>query len=271
MFILVLILLGLAFGSFVNALVWRIYKQSKQKKQSNKYSITKGRSMCVHCGHVLSAKDLIPIFSWLSLKGRCRYCSKPISIQYPLVELTTTVLFVVLYLFWPVQLVGLDIAIFVLWLALAVGFMALIVYDIRWMLLPNRIVYGLYIISFMILAINFIKYPSLNTLSNVVLSIAIAGGLFYILFQVSSGRWIGGGDVKLGFALGAVLGRPDLAMLTLFVASSLGCLYVLPATLLKKVDKKSRIPFGPFLIIATIISFLFGPQIIDWYLNLALL
>src|SRR5690606_15326595 len=101
MVIIVLALLGLIFGSFVNALVYRLHEQSAQgKKQRTKgkvknkqLSISKGRSICVHCKHELAWYDLIPVLSWLLLRGKCRYCHKPISRQYPVVELVTAAIF----------------------------------------------------------------------------------------------------------------------------------------------------------------------------------
>src|SRR5690606_6942893 len=101
MIIAVLALLGLCLGSFVNALVFRVHAQSKLKSGSKKkigkrdvdLSVSRGRSVCIHCGHELAAKDLIPLLSWLLLRGKCRYCHRPISWQYPLVELTASLLF----------------------------------------------------------------------------------------------------------------------------------------------------------------------------------
>src|SRR5690606_19434383 len=106
--ILALALLGVCFGSFVNAAVWRI------KKKKNLWS---DRSQCVHCHHKLAAHDLIPIFSWLSLKGKCRYCKKPISKQYPFVEVGVMLFFIGSYLFWPYVLVdATSWLLFALWL-----------------------------------------------------------------------------------------------------------------------------------------------------------
>src|SRR5690606_2157613 len=103
MIIIFLAILGLCVGSFVNALVWRLRMQesSGKKKSDRKMSISRGRSMCPHCRHELSAVDLVPVFSWLFLGGKCRYCRKPISKQYPLVELVTSILFIASYVFWP--------------------------------------------------------------------------------------------------------------------------------------------------------------------------
>ncbi len=106
--ILILGFLGLCFGSFVNAAVWRI---------KNKRDMVKDRSECVHCHHKLSGLDLVPVVSWLSLKGQCRYCKKPID-DSPLVELGVAAYFVASYIFWPYGLSnGLEIAQFVFWLA----------------------------------------------------------------------------------------------------------------------------------------------------------
>lgn len=269
MIIAVLVVVGLCFGSFVNALVWRLHEQSGKKsggKDRQRLSITKGRSMCPRCQHELAAKDLLPIISWLSLKGRCRYCGKPISAQYPLVEFLTAVLFVALYIWWPVPFTAAQTVIFVLWLALATGFMALIVYDLRWMLLPDRIVYPLTALAALIavIAAATAANPAVAAL-NTILAVAVGGGVFYLLFQVSKGKWIGGGDVKLGWMLGLVAATPARSALLIFVAAFLGSLASVPLLLTRRMKRTSVIPFGPFLIVAAIIVQLFGHAILQWY------
>ncbi|MEX2014368.1 MAG: prepilin peptidase, partial [Candidatus Saccharimonadales bacterium] len=104
MTLVALVLFGLSLGSFINALVWRLWQQENKKqktKNDRRYSILKGRSICPHCKHILQAKDLIPVLSWVLLRGKCRYCNKPISAQYPLVEAGTAALFILSYVFWP--------------------------------------------------------------------------------------------------------------------------------------------------------------------------
>jgi len=267
--IVFLVLLGLCFGSFVNALVWRIHVQSKggKSKKNAEYSISKGRSMCVHCKHVLAAKDLIPIFSWIYLRGKCCYCGKQISWQYPMVEAVTALLFVISYLFWPYEIAGIGVVSFAAWLMILVGLVALLIYDIKWMLLPNRIIFFLYWLAGVYVVARVVESSSLSSVSDYAMGVVIGGGIFYLLFQISSGRWIGGGDVKLGFLLGALVGSGYFALLLLFIASVLGSLYSLPLLAAKKANKSSRIPFGPFLIISAIVVVLFGNSLTDMYVD----
>lgn len=268
--ILALILLGLCFGSFVNAFVWRLHELEVKRKLTNKQrkelSVTRGRSMCVHCRHELAWYDLLPVVSWLSLKGRCRYCHKPISWQYPLVEVLTAASFVVSYLAWPYGFGLLGLILFTLWLVFLICFVALAVYDIRWMLLPNRIVYPL--IGLAVLQV-FIRVALtgevVGVISGALLGFVAIGGFFYMLFQVSDGKWIGGGDVKLAFVIGPLVGSGALSLMVIFIASMLGTLVSLPFMASKSLKASSRIPFGPFLILATIIVYLYGERILSWY------
>lgn len=269
-----LTLLGLCLGSFVNALVWRIHQQAlpsskrTQKVSLKDLSISKGRSVCTHCGHTLQARDLLPVLSWVSLRGKCRYCKGPISWQYPAVELATAGLFIFSYLAWPQELKGLEIASFGLWLVCLTGLVALLVYDIRWMLLPNRIIFPLYAVAAVFVLVNVGIAQSAQPLLGAIGGIAVGGGIFYLLFQVSQGNWIGGGDVKLGFLIGAFLLSPLEAAVMLFIASLLGTLMTVPLLASKKLNRKSRIPFGPFLIIGGIITMLYGVDLLNWYTSL---
>lgn len=270
MIIIPLIVLGLCFGSFVNALVWRIHKQAtlSKKTKTAKYSVLNGRSMCVNCGHRLQWYDLLPLVSWLSLGGRCRYCKKPISWQYPIVETVTAALFVFSYIYWPFSTSGEWLVLFGLWLTLLTGFVALAVYDLRWMILPDRIVFPLQAIAGMyVLTLFVLNSGDWVIITGAILGVLCSAGVFYVLFQVSKGKWIGGGDVKLAVALGLVLGGAAEALLMLFVASVLGTLIGLPLLIKGKAKANSKLPFGPFLLLATIITVLFGATILDWYKN----
>lgn len=279
MIVLILVILGLCAGSFVNALVWRLHEQERltdhkkaNKKLLQRLSISRGRSMCPHCHHELAGKDLVPLFSWVVLKGKCRYCHKSISAQYPLVELACAGLFVASYVGWPAAIEGEQVTLFTIWLVLLTGLLALLVYDLRWLLLPNRIMYPLGGIA-LIYAFSGVLAADRphHALLNVFFAVAIGGGIFYLLFQVSQGKWIGGGDVKLGWLLGLLVGSPAKAFLLLFLASFLGSLVSLPLLATGRLKRTSTIPFGPFLITAAIITVLFGTTILNWYRDSILL
>jgi len=256
MIVLILFVFGLIFGSFVNAYVWRF------KKRKNWVS---ERSICPNCKHVLHAKDLVPVLSWLSLRGKCRYCKKPISAQYPAVELLTALLFALSYAFWPYPLTLLGWLAFISWLGCLVVFMALLVYDLKWKLLPNKMVLPLTILASILVTLLAILNSSWLGLFWSVVSGLVFFVIFWVLFQFSDGRWIGGGDVKMSYALGLIAGSIINVFLLIFLASVIGTFLVLPLLVSKKLNARSKIPFGPLLIIATIIVFLFGSQMIDWY------
>lgn len=252
---------GLCLGSFINALVWRMHERKDW---------IKGRSQCTHCGHELSAKDLVPVFSWLYLRGKCRYCKKPISVQYPLVELTAGLVFALSYLLWPLPLDNGQLILLGTWLVCSVGLLALLIYDLRWMLLPDKILLPaavaaaagrlVYIIGF--------EPDKLHASYYWLLSLGIAAGIFWILYQVSD-RLIGGGDIKLGLVTGTLLADPSLSFLMIFLASVIGTVVMMPALIKGNKNMTSKLPFGPFLIIATAIILFVGADLINWYSKLA--
>lgn len=264
--VVILAVLGLCFGSFVNALVWRLHQKQKtdNKKQKAELSIINGRSMCPHCHHTLAWYDLLPVASWLSLKGRCRYCHKPIGWQYPIVEIMTALTFIISYLYWPYGFDSAGITLLVFWLAILVGFMALTVYDLRWFMLPDKIVFPITGLGVLAIVIYVIIEGSPGYLIDPLVGGLSLFGLFYAIFHASKGAWIGGGDVKLAFLLGLLAGGFLESMLLLFVASIIGTAVSLPFLVIKKLKAKSQIPFGPLLIMATFIVYLFGVSLLDW-------
>jgi len=268
----VLVVIGLAFGSFVNALVWRLHEQagSARSNKNTELSILRGRSLCPSCKHRLAVLDLVPVLSWLGLRGRCRYCKKLISTQYPCVELLTAILFVVSYIFWPYDLSSNLSAwlLFVSFLPLTVLGVAMSLYDLKWMILPNKLVYsfGLFaVIWWLLLAIS--QQSTSFLMSGIIGSFGF-GGFFYVLYQISGGKWIGGGDVRLGAMLGLILGwQRSIVALALAAYAATAVVFVL--VLLRKYHKKMHIPFGPFLLIATLVAVLWGQSVIDWYTRLS--
>jgi prepilin signal peptidase PulO-like enzyme (type II secretory pathway) len=280
MILVALILAGLCFGSFVNALVWRIHEQGQlqEKKKLNKadkarlqkLSITKGRSMCMSCGHELAVTDLLPVVSWLWLRGKCRYCKARIP-DTPVAELLVPLLLVVSYLYWPWQLgLATEWTAFILWGMCLVGFVALALYDLRWYLLPDRIVFPLVGFALVFRAVLALQPADgqLAVFLGGIWGAVLLAGLFYALFIVSKGQWIGGGDVKLALVLGLLAGGALESLLVLFIASMSGTLAAVPLLLRGKPVRNLKIPFGPFLILATIITVLFSQTIIDWYTGL---
>ena len=268
MIVFMLVLLGLCFGSFTNALVWRFHEQAKPKaKQPKKVdlSIMHGRSVCPSCQHQLSALDLIPVISWLGLRGKCRYCRRAISAQYPLVELTTALLFVGSYIWWPYGFSNVGVFQFVIWLIMLVGFMALLIYDLRWMLLPNRIVFPLIVLAILQVIVLTVANSDATILLGAIWGVIFLAGLFYGLYAVSKGAWIGLGDVKLAIVLGLLVSGPLMAVLVLFLSSVIGIICSLPILAGGKKALTRKVPYGPFLIIATIIVYLFGASMITWY------
>lgn len=284
-----LILTGLAMGSFAGAQVWRLrahqitqdaeYDETITKKEKKQLSVlnnkktTEDRSLCLSCHHELRWYDLFPLFSWLSTKGKCRYCDKSIGFFEPIMELLTMTLFVVSYAVWPFGFDGwLNIVAFVLWLLATVLMMILLAYDAKWFLLPDSINFSLAAVGLLfavsIIVAHGFEYSKFISLIG---SVAVLSGVYAVLYYVSGGRWIGFGDVKLGIGLGLLLQSWEYALLALFLANLLGTIVILPLMASKKVDRKTHIPFGPFLIFATYIAVLFGGTIIQGYLSFSLL
>lgn len=271
MILIAVLVYGFIFGSFINALIWRIHQQSLDSDHSADkalLSIVSGRSMCPNCRHILAPKDLIPVFSWVFLKGKCRYCKSKISWQYPLIEIITAAIFLCYYLFWPDTFVGFGLVLFILSLIIVTGLIALAIYDLKWFLLPSKIIY-VTLVFVIIYRIFFILsgHPILNSLFNIFWGILFGGGLFFVLYLISKGQWIGGGDIRLGALIGVLIGGPVDALIFLFIASLMGSLISLPLLAIKKYNRRSIIPFGPFLIMAAFVVQIFGSAIVSWAKN----
>ena len=284
--IVVASLLGLIFGSFVNAMVWRLHAQSDYRLQITDYrrksrdeefhnlkskinnlSILRGRSQCPHCHHRLSVVDLFPVISWIILRGRCRYCHKSISIQYPAVELLTALVFTLLTWHFRDALGSAQgILSLITWLASSVVLIALAVYDLRWLLLPNVLIYPLLGVGVLYTVLTGIVQGSFYPISEALVGLVVLGGLFWAIFELSKGTWLGGGDVKLAAFLGLMLGWQK-GLLTIVLASWLGLAAYIVLVLARK--PRRLLPFGPFLIVAAYLCLVAGRQAIDWYLRLS--
>ncbi len=282
--IFALLLLGLCLGSFSGAMVWRLRARQLEddKKFGDSYSkseyaqltklngkkISQDRSMCLHCHYTLKWYDLLPLFSWLSLGGKCRKCKKPIGYMEPLIELGLALFFVVSYVCWPYDLSNtFNLIRLVIWLISGVMLAILFAYDAKWFLLPNNITFSFIGMGILNSIIVYAGSPDkMNTLISIAFSVLILCGLYLAIYIVSNGRWIGFGDVKLGLGLSLMLADWSLAFMALFAANLIGCIIVLPAMLMKKMSRKSKVPFGPLLIAGYVLTGLFGSYLVNNYL-----
>lgn len=278
--------LGLALGSFVNALVWRLreldlraqslvikkhkkLRRSKQDTTAKELSILHGRSMCVHCKHTLAWFDLIPVLSWVMLRGRCRYCTKAISWQYPLIEILVGILALFSAFYWPFAVSSwAEVSLLVVWVFALAPMTALVIYDIRWMEMPTKLIYALDVLAVLFVFLQAIAIGSWGPVASGIAGSLLLGGFFWLLYRFSDGKWIGGGDVRFGFAMGLLLGWQSM-LFGLMLASYLGVLVIIVLIAIKRYHRKMRIPFGPFLVAATYVAMLFGQQVVDMYKNLA--
>ncbi len=253
---IIVFIFGLFIGSFLNVVIYRLHRQE---------SFIKGFSKCLFCGHRLYPKDLVPLFSFVWLKGKCRYCQHHFSKQYFLVELATALGFLLIYFkFLPNGLeFASSAAIWQLWFSFSMlAFLVIIfVYDFKYYLILDSVVLPAIILAFIFnlsLGANFL---------NLLLAAVLASGFFLFQFIVSKGTWIGGGDIRLGFLMGAILGWTQV-LTALFLAYIMGSIFSIGLLLSKKKQMSDKVPFGTFLTLATFISMLYGPALYNWYVSL---
>jgi len=261
----VIFLFGLAVGSFLDAFIYRM-EQGK--------SVLRGRSYCPHCKHALAWYDLVPLLSFALLHGKCRYCTKPISVQHPLVELATGILFVLLSLKFHLvifTLVSLGFAqileLLYLW-TIASLLMVIFVYDLKHFLIPDKVLYPAILVSgIWYLVSSMAGWISLHQILNTIYSAAGAAGFFLAIYLFSKGRAMGFGDVKLAFFMGLFLSWPNI-LVALSLAFAAGAIVGLALIVSKRKTMRSEVPFGPFLIAGTFAALFWGNSIVDWYLSL---
>lgn len=237
---------GLVIGSFLNVVISRLGTEK---------SILFGRSYCPNCNQQIAWYDNIPIFSYLFLRGKCRQCNKKISIQYILVELATAIIFTWLYL-----LFGLSVQ-FIIYLVFASFLIVIFVYDFLHYLILDRVS-----LPAMVFALAGNLYLGLS-LSNLIFAGIIGAGFFALQYFISKGKWVGGGDIRLGALMGLMLGW-QLLLVALFIAYLIGSVIGLGLIAVKKKGMSSQVPFGPFLAFATFIALIYGQSILNWYLRI---
>lgn len=279
---------GLIFGSFAGATVWRLRAQQVVEEKAagelvdadelkRLKPLSKGtfrasdRSRCLHCGHELAWYDLLPLVSWLGLRGKCRYCHVSIGYFEPVIELGVALLFVASYLLWPAPFTGLEVVRFVLWLLAGVALTILFVYDLKWSLFDTRVLWLAIGLAAAFAGLGLLGTTDLaGRLTSLAVAVLILAGLYFLLDKASKGRWVGEGDAKLGLALALLLGKWELAFIALFAANLIGTLVVLPGLLTGKLSRTARVPFGPFLIAGMLVAFFAGTWIVTWFSTLML-
>ncbi|MBI4779524.1 prepilin peptidase [Candidatus Falkowbacteria bacterium] len=252
-------LFGLIIGSFLNCLIWRLHKKEGLLN----------RSYCPKCKKQIAWYDNIPVLSFIMLKGKCRQCKKPISWQYPIVELTTGILFLIVFIAnlkltpfneFPI-IFNSKFLITILrdWFLVSV-MTVIFIYDLRWYLILDIITLPACLIMLIFnLFLNF-------SLWNLLISGIIGGSFFLIQFVVSRGRWIGGGDIRLGLLMGLALGWPGV-LAAVIIAYFIGSIVGVGLILAGKKRWGSEVPLGIFLSAGTIITLFWQTQIINWYFN----
>lgn len=248
-FYILIFLLGMCFGSFLNVLEWRI---------KNKISLFEKRSKCPECKQKIFWYDNIPIFSFLFLCGHCRHCKKKISLQYPIVEFLMGLFFVIVFYFFNDQkLVEIVKYLFIVWILFFV-----FIYDFKYLEVLDEIILPAILIIF-VWNLTILNY----SWKNMFLAIIIGGGFFFLQYILSRGSWVGGGDIRIGILMGVILSWPNI-LAGLFFAYILGAIINLGLIFLKKRKLKDQTAFGTYLSIATFLIIFCGDKIVNWYLNL---
>lgn len=267
-------LFSLMIGSFLNVVIHRLpimlerewqaeylsyFNPETQLQQEERYNLMVPRSACPHCGHAITAMENIPLLSWLWLKGRCRECQAPISARYPLVELLTALLSLVVAATFPPGC-ALLAALLLTW-----GLVALTFIDLDKMLLPDQLTLPLLWGGLLFnLAGGFV--PLADAVIGAMAGYLVLWSLYWAFKLLTGKEGMGYGDFKLLAALGAWLGWQALPIV-LLLSSLVGAIIGISLILLRNHHQGKPIPFGPYLAIAGWIALLWGDTITRWYLT----
>jgi leader peptidase (prepilin peptidase) / N-methyltransferase len=240
--------LGLAVGSFLNVVIYRVPRDE---------SIVTPRSSCPTCGALIREKDNIPVVSWLVLHGRCRDCQAQISARYPLVELGCCVLFAGTAARFGRQW---DLPAY---LALFAGLLALSCIDVERMILPKKIVYPLTVV---VAALLLLAAGETGKWHDLLIGVICGAAWFVVFFamNLASPRILGFGDVRLSFVLGLSLGwlGVDYVLLGFFAANLIGAVVGILLIATKQMDRQTQIPYGVFLASGCALAVFAGPGIL---------
>lgn len=258
MLYLFLFIFGTAIGSFLNVVIDRL---------SNEESVM-GRSHCDYCKHKLGPLDLIPIISFFLLNRKCRYCQKKLSWYYSIVEFITGVMFIIIWIYLPQSLLGeglrrLPSTIYLvkfIYLGIISGLIVVFFSDLKYHIIPDQVQIFLFAASLFLLPL---YGPILNVFIERVIAALLVMAPIYFLYLVTKGRGMGFGDVKLAFIIGFMFGI-KAGLLILYFAFILGAIIGIILMLLQKRGLKSKIAFGPFLVIGILIMLFWRDVIFEF-------
>jgi leader peptidase (prepilin peptidase)/N-methyltransferase len=247
--------LGLCIGSFLNVCIARLWHENPEQR-----SLLHPPSTCPHCKQRIAWRDNIPLFSWLWLRGKCRWCHQPISIQYPIIELSVGVLWVVSLLYYGFTMRAVSAALFGT-ILLGIG-----VIDARHKIIPDELS-----IAGLILGLALSLSGGLPAFLQALLGAAVGWSVLWVVRELGGlilrQEAMGWGDIKMLAMVGAFVGWKN-ALLTIFVGAIIGTAFYLPLMIWSiRKWRRYELPFGVFLSIAAAITFVFGDTMISWYLD----
>lgn len=276
---IIIFILGLITGSFLNVVVYR---------SASGRPISKGRSECPKCGKTLRWFELIPVLSFVFQKGKCRRCKEKISWQYPAVELLTAGVFIFIWQFYlkskipSFQNKAIFFIFAALLLCLSADMIAIFVYDLIHLEVPmSFLIWGILLSIFTVLVRDagwilsdgniwqqgIVKVLLQSALFSGILGAAAAGGFFLFLVLISKEKWMGQGDIYIGAIAGMMIGWPFI-LEALIIAFVSGALIGIILMLFKGKKFSAKIAFGPFLVFSCFVVLLFGQQIFNWYVRI---
>ena len=238
-------ILGLIIGSFLNVVIYRLPEGK---------SIVYPPSHCPDCGHKLSPLELIPVFSYIFLRGKCKSCRTDISIRYPIIELLTGIIFIINYIYIS-DLISLTAG-----LIFSSLLVVLTMIDFDHQILPDKLTLGGLIVGFI-----FSFFRSDITVIYSLIGVLVAGGLLFLIAYLSKGG-MGGGDIKMMAMVGSFTG-PIIAVSSIFLGAVIALIAHLPGLVSGKTGMKTKLPFGPFLALASLIFWFWSDKIFKWYIS----
>lgn len=237
--------LGACLGSFANVVAIRTHLMVSLM----------GRSMCPACKKALRPRHMVPILSWLALRGKCADCGAQIHIQYPTVELVSALLVVIAAI--RNAPLGPDSARFAFEVIISLGLVVMVVMDLRWKELPVELMAGLGILG---IVFNYFFFSPFN----LIFAVSVGVAFFGIQWLLSQGAWLGSGDVWFGGMMGLILGSWQLNLIAIYLAYVAGGFAVALLLLAKKIKRGMSVPFAPALAIGLMLALWFGAKIQAW-------